>query len=768
MCEKKWYYLQMLTWTAVVILPSGMIFANDATWTIRSVSGPSARATHAMAFDSFRGETILFGGREPRSDDTWRFRGGAWALVTTGGPTARNFHMMAYDINRNRTVLFGGSDGNTRNDTWEWYEDSWHEVSTSVSPPARLNGAMAYDSVRGVIVMFGGYDGANTLWGDTWTYDGMDWTEKGASGPPVRQGHKMAFDAARAQVVVFGGSLGPVGQFVPGDDTWTWDGTSWMQVVPSGDIPPARGEYAMAYDSSREVTVMNGGLDGNLVRLSDTWEWNGTSWSKKGTGSPPARLEHAMVFDSDCGRILMFGGSDAPNGGEPFFQDTWDYTSSPDDLDGDAVPDNCDNCVDVANSNQGDADSDGVGDLCDNCPSEANADQLDCDLDGIGDVCDANCGSTTVSHWQFNRSFADSCGSLDGIPVGSANIGTTGFAPLTNNFGCLLLTGGPSRVDLPLPFPEVFPEGTIEAWVWMDDIVAEEGGAAIFNNGSPGTSTNLSFGVESLGLNQFGAYVAGSEFQIGVPMANFQLGQWHHMACTWDGQFIAFYLDNQLIASNPSSTTFSFGGNEAEIGSDDQETGYWIGRLDEIRISRAALDPQDFLFGGDCNGNGIDDYCEIQSGQTADCNQNSIPDDCESDMDSDGEIDECDNCPSIPNPGQEDCNSDGIGNACEPDCDSDGTPDGCDTDADGDEIPDDCDNCPADFNPTQIDTDADGFGDLCDNCPNVSNPGQEDCDDDGHGDACGCGYSRGDMNDDGMINGQDLQLFVEAMLGQSD
>ncbi len=42
-----------------------------------------------------------------------------------------------------------------------------------------------------------------------------------------------------------------------------------------------------------------------------------------------------------------------------------------------------------------------------------------------------------------------------------------------------------------------------------------------------------------------------------------------------------------------------------------------------------------------------------------------------------------DNCPSIANPGQEDCNADSIGDACEfaggisPDCDSDGRPDNC-------------------------------------------------------------------------------------------
>ena len=80
------------------------------------------------------------------------------------------------------------------------------------------------------------------------------------------------------------------------------------------------------------------------------------------------------------------------------------------------------------------------------------------------------------------------------------------------------------------------------------------------------------------------------------------------------------------------------------------------------------------------------------------------------DMDGDGVDDEDDNCPDIPNPGQEN--------------------------ADGDDLGDVCDPC--------TDTDDDGYGNpgfpdnTCpdDNCPDTYNPGQEDHDDDGIGDVC--------------------------------
>jgi len=59
-----------------------------------------------------------------------------------------------------------------------------------------------------------------------------------------------------------------------------------------------------------------------------------------------------------------------------------------------------------------------------------------------------------------------------------------------------------------------------------------------------------------------------------------------------------------------------------------------------------------------------------------------------------------------------------------------------DTDTDGDLVADCIDNCPAIPNAGQEDPDADGVGTACDNCPANNNPGQEDCDNDSIGDAC--------------------------------
>jgi hypothetical protein len=75
--------------------------------------------------------------------------------------------------------------------------------------------------------------------------------------------------------------------------------------------------------------------------------------------------------------------------------------SSIGDADNDGVPDTTDNCVDLANADQGDEDRDDVGDVCDLCPT-IEAPHGDADGDGVGDPCDPNPGTAGDSLVLFD------------------------------------------------------------------------------------------------------------------------------------------------------------------------------------------------------------------------------------------------------------------------------------------------------------------------------------------------------------------------------
>jgi hypothetical protein len=78
----------------------------------------------------------------------------------------------------------------------------------------------------------------------------------GSSGPEARTAAAMAFDADNGTTVLFGG----YGIHGPLSDTWTWDGSSWTQQHPSTS-PPARGGSLMAYDANSRTVLLLGGTN---------------------------------------------------------------------------------------------------------------------------------------------------------------------------------------------------------------------------------------------------------------------------------------------------------------------------------------------------------------------------------------------------------------------------------------------------------------------------------------------------------------------------
>lgn len=269
-----------------------------------------------MADDAARQRLVLFGGYSgAQFADTWEWNGVAWSPVAANGPPARYYHAMAYDSQRGRTVLFGGSGafGNF-GDTWEWNGISWTQLVPTASPSGRSFHAMAYDGVRQRVVLFGG-SANGTHFADTWEWDGSTWTQRTPTSSPVaRFAHAMAYDSVRQRVVVFGGEDG-INRL---GDTWEWDGSNWVPSF-SANYPPARSQHAMAYDIARQRVILFGGRGTVGNYLGDTWEWDGNNWTQSNPASSPfVRWGHSMAYDAARQRVVMFGGW---NGG--YMGDTW-------------------------------------------------------------------------------------------------------------------------------------------------------------------------------------------------------------------------------------------------------------------------------------------------------------------------------------------------------------------------------------------------------------------------------------------------------------
>jgi len=167
---------------------------------------------------------------------------------------------MAYNPVSHKIVLFGGSEAN---DTWEWDGTNWTQKTGAVAPPFRNNAAMAYDAGRNEIVLFGGIRDEYSavarpvFYSDTWAWDGTRWQQKATSVPSGRAGARMQYDPALGQVVMIGGYGGKiVGTTAPfeyyddyREETWTWDGTDWVQRFP-GTSPHFSWSYGMVYDET--------------------------------------------------------------------------------------------------------------------------------------------------------------------------------------------------------------------------------------------------------------------------------------------------------------------------------------------------------------------------------------------------------------------------------------------------------------------------------------------------------------------------------------
>lgn len=297
----------------VLLAVSATATAQTLRWVKRSVPGPSPRAHLPMAFDSVRGECVLFSGFMPTSrPDTWVWNGSTWTERMAPGPFSRSFHAMAFDSARGVVVMRGGR-GSLPQDTWEWNGAVWNMVLASTNQQSNVDSTMAFDSLRQRSVLIGGQVSGVFRTNEEW--DGSVWTSLQLPNTPSGINAGMCYDSRRGVCVLFGPNS---------NSAWEYDGSAWIH-RPALDPPLARSEPGIAYDSARGVTVLFGGLRFPLIGLedysNDTWEWNGTAWTRLNIVGPSARAEMAMAYDSIRQRVVLFGGRGSYVG---FLNDTWE------------------------------------------------------------------------------------------------------------------------------------------------------------------------------------------------------------------------------------------------------------------------------------------------------------------------------------------------------------------------------------------------------------------------------------------------------------
>ena len=322
--------------------PFGLQEHNVAT---KSLSLPPARLFSAVAYDPAHRDLVLFSGRGASQhllSDTWIWDGTSWTQAhPKHTPPAREYASLAVapispssgdlgtvanssTASSDDLVLFGGvgSRGNLLSDTWIWNGSDWIHKHPSLSPPARQGAAMTISaSTKGFkTILFGGVDKAGNLLDDTWAWNGSNWAlEHPSQSPPARAYASISigpsylsansFTTLSNQVPILFGGLSRDGPSpIMLNDTWEWNGETWIRLFPKTSPSPRQGAvFAYLYTpvtttsglqsgetspEHLEDTLFGGTTGGvhNPTVLDDTWEWNGSTWIEEFPATSPPQI----------------------------------------------------------------------------------------------------------------------------------------------------------------------------------------------------------------------------------------------------------------------------------------------------------------------------------------------------------------------------------------------------------------------------------------------------------------------------------------------
>jgi hypothetical protein len=299
---------------------------DNTTWTQRSSATlpPGDQAAY-MVYDLQRQRTmILAQSSDASGKSVWQWDGSNWSPVGTYPYLGQSSNVIDYDANANHIVATTVATGYLKTFTVTFDTTTgqyhWSQVWQSDEDYVTIN-ATAFSYERyGSMLMLGNRPGVSD--GLTRRWRPSDWVNPnaGVAQPTARRGHRLIRNSDGSKLLTFGG-LDPLDQAL--NDTWMWNGiSSTWALITTSPSPPARSDYGLTFDSSRQVWTLFGGRSATGHLLQDTWEFNGTSWTQRTPApSPPARRNATMTFDSTRGRSVLIGGSNTSG----YLNDVWEW-----------------------------------------------------------------------------------------------------------------------------------------------------------------------------------------------------------------------------------------------------------------------------------------------------------------------------------------------------------------------------------------------------------------------------------------------------------
>jgi hypothetical protein len=137
------------------------------------------------------------------------------------------------------------------------------------------------------------------------------WSSIAPSNPAARRDASLVYDTRDKYVVLFGGSS-PASPGVL-SDTWKYQGATWTQLHPSVS-PPAREGASIAFDAADNYVVLFGGRN-TTTEFDDTWQFIAGQWTELHPTAPPPRIAWAsMAYDANASFTFLFGGANTSGG----------------------------------------------------------------------------------------------------------------------------------------------------------------------------------------------------------------------------------------------------------------------------------------------------------------------------------------------------------------------------------------------------------------------------------------------------------------------